>query len=76
MVMLTNPASAATDGDMPKDKQLQVRVDDEDERMLLELRRAENDLPNKSVMVLRLIKRAYEALELARSEEGGDATGS
>lgn len=60
-MMLTNPRNAATDGDM-KDKQLQVRTDDEIEQMLLDLRRAEDDLPNKSQMVIRLIERAHQKL--------------
>jgi hypothetical protein len=63
VILLTTHTAAATDDGMAKDKQLQVRVDDEDERMLLELRRAESDLPGKSAMVLRLILRAYADLK-------------
>lgn len=61
--MLTTQTAAATDDGMAKDRQLQVRVDDDDERMLMELRRAEVDLPGKSAMVLRLIRRAYAELK-------------
>ena len=59
--MLTNPIVPATDGDM-KTKWLQVRVDDEIEQMLLELRRNEDDLCDKSKMVVRLIERAHSKL--------------
>ena len=58
---LTNPQTIADEGEM-KDKWLQVRVDDEIEQMLADLRKAEDDLPGKSKMVLRLIERAHKHL--------------
>ena len=58
---LTNPQAIADEGEM-KDKWLQVRVDEDVEQMLADLRKAEDDLPGKSKMVLRLIERAHKAL--------------
>lgn len=59
---LTNPQAVGTDADM-KDKWLQVRVDDEIEQMILDLRRAEDDLPGKSKLIIRLIERAHADLK-------------
>lgn len=62
---MTNPQAVGTDADM-KDKWLQVRVDDAIEQMLLDLRKAEDDLPGKSAMVIRLIERAHAKLKAGK----------
>lgn len=59
---MTNPPTVGTDADM-KDKWLQVRVDADIERMILDLRKAEDDLPDKSKMIVRLIERAHAKLK-------------
>ena len=59
---MTNPERPATDEAM-KDKWLQVRVDNEIEQKLAELRKAESDLPGKSEMVIRLINAAHTKLK-------------
>lgn len=72
-ITLTNPQTAVTDGDM-KDKWLQVRVDEEIEAVLDELRIADlqsgksKKLPNKSQMVLLLIERAHEQLKKGKKQ--------
>lgn len=60
--MLTESAPVATDGFM-KDKILHMRFDSEYEQMLSDLRKAEDDLPDKSKMIRRLIERAHEHLK-------------
>ncbi|MEM7746607.1 MAG: hypothetical protein AAF346_00030 [Pseudomonadota bacterium] len=65
---MTNPQTAVTDGEM-KDKWLQVRVDEDIEAALDELRIADlqsgrsKKLPNKSQMVILLIERAKADLK-------------
>ncbi|MEM8971094.1 MAG: hypothetical protein AAGD43_03420 [Pseudomonadota bacterium] len=46
-----------------KDKILHMRFDSEYEQMLSDLRKAEDDLPDKSKMIRRLIERAHEHLK-------------
>lgn len=68
---MTNPQAAATDGEM-KDKWLQVRVDEDIEAVIDELRIADlqsgrsKKLPSKSAMVLLLIERAHEKLKAGK----------
>lgn len=51
---------------------LQVRVDDAIKGELLELRRAEPDLPGDSDMVRRLIRRAAELSRREREKRKGE----
>jgi hypothetical protein len=60
--VLTESAPVATDGFM-KDKILHMRFDSEYEQMLSDLRKAEDDLPDKSKMIRRLIERAHKDLK-------------
>jgi hypothetical protein len=68
-IMLTTRRAVPDDGDM-KDKWLQVRVDDAIKSKLLEIRRAEADLPGDSEMIRRLIERAERSLKRRGKEKG------
>ena len=61
--MAAGDALRLDSGPTGKNKWLQVRVDEEFERKLDDLRRAESDLPSKSEMINRLVDRACEKLD-------------